>query len=154
MDFSLSPLVLTKLRVPAARSHSVPRARLVEHLTLNQDAGLILVCAPAGYGKTTFLTEWANSLLNIGTPVAWYALDPEDDEPLLFTSYLIAAFSKALGPIPELTQLAQILRASPEMDLGRIMPAFINTLVSADRECVLILDDRWPHLFATRTSVR
>jgi len=141
MDLSLSPLVLTKLRVPVTRSHSVPRARLAEHLTLNQDAGLILVCAPAGYGKTTFLADWANSLLNKGTPVAWYALDPEDDEPLLFTSYLVAAFSQALGPIPELIQLAQILRASPEMELNRIIPALINTLVSADRECVLVLDD-------------
>ncbi len=141
MEALASPLVLTKLRVPAARPRNVPRARLVDLLTPENGAGLILVCAPAGYGKTTLLVEWAQSLLKKGVAVAWYALDPSDDDPLPFSSYLIASFLQALGPITELTQIAQLVRSSPEIELQRILPAVINAVLSSGRECVLILDD-------------
>jgi LuxR family maltose regulon positive regulatory protein len=141
METLASPLVLTKLRVPAVRPRFVSRARLIDLLTPESGAGLVLVCAPAGYGKTTLLAEWAHSLGTDGTAVAWVALDPSDDDPILFTSYLIAGLIQVLGPIAELTQIAQLLRSSPEMDLRRILPSVINAIVSSDRECVLILDD-------------
>ena len=141
MNLTGSPLVLTKLRVPAARARLISRGHLVDLLTPKDGARFILVCAPAGYGKTTLLAEWAQSLVKDGTAVAWIALDPGDDDPIPFGSYLIAGFIQALGPIPELTQVAQILRSSPEMDLQRILPTVINAIVSSGRECVLILDD-------------
>lgn len=141
MDLPVSPLVLTKLRVPAARARLISRARLVDLLTPENGASFVLVCAPAGYGKTTLLIEWAQALMVNGIAVAWYALDPSDDDPIPFRSYLIASFIQALGPIPELTQIAQLLRSSPEMDLQRILPAVINAIVLGDRQCVLILDD-------------
>ena len=140
-DMLASPLVLTKLRVPTVRPRNIPRVHLIERLTVETGTGLILVCAPAGYGKTTLLGEWAQSLLQKGTAVAWYALDTSDDDPIPFSSYLIASLTHALGPIPELTQVAQLLRSSPETDLQRILPAVINAVVSSDRDCVLILDD-------------
>ncbi len=136
-----SPLVLTKVRVPVLRPRIVPRARLTGLLAPGQGTALILVCAPAGYGKTTLLSEWAHSLVKGGTAAAWYSLDPGDDDPIPFAAYLIASFLEALGPVPALTQLAQRLRASPEPDLGRILPELINALSSIPRECVLILDD-------------
>ncbi len=142
-----APLVLTKMRVPAARPRLISRSHLVDLLTLKHDAGLALVCAPAGYGKTTLLAEWAQSLVKNGVAVAWVALDPGDDDPVLFLSYLTASLIQALGPIPELAQLAQLLRASPETDLQRILPSIINTVVASGRECVLILDDY--HLIRT-----
>ncbi len=147
MEEPVSPLVLTKLRVPAVRSRIIPRAHLVDLLIPKNGAGFILVCAPAGYGKTTLLADWAQSLMKNGVAVAWYALDPSDDDPIPFRSYLIASFVQAFGPIPELTQIAQLLRSSPEMDLQRILPAVINAMISSDRECVLILDDY--HLIAS-----
>ena len=100
MDTHASPLVLTKLRVPAMRPRIVPRARLIELLALEQGPAVILVCAPAGYGKTTFLTAWAQSLIANGTAVAWYALDPGDDDPIPFGSYLVASFIQALVRCP------------------------------------------------------
>lgn len=147
MDLPISPLVLTKLRAPAARRRLVSRARLVDLLAAKNDAGFVLVCAPAGYGKTTLLAEWAQSLMESGIAVAWYALDPSDDDPIPFSSYLIASFIQALGPIPDLTQIAQLLRSSPEMDLQRVLPAIINAVFSYQRECTLILDDY--HLVAS-----
>ncbi len=84
MDQPGSPLVLTKLRVPVVRPRVLSRARLVERLSAKRHPGLILVCAPAGYGKTTLLAEWAQSLLKKQAAVAWYALDASDDDPLAF----------------------------------------------------------------------
>ena len=56
-------LILTKIRVPATRPRIVSRTRLVEQLTPWAGTNLILVCAPAGYGKTTLLAEWSQTLL-------------------------------------------------------------------------------------------
>ncbi len=147
MEEPASPLVLTKLRVPAARPRLISRGRLLDRFTPGLGAGLILVCAPAGYGKTTVLQEWAQALIKNGTGVAWYALDPSDDDPLPLRAYFVASFIEALGPIPALTQVAQQLRASTEMDLQRVLPEVINAVALSGRECVLILDDY--HLVAS-----
>jgi LuxR family maltose regulon positive regulatory protein len=141
MDAPVSPLILTKIRVPAPRPRIVPRARLLEQLTLEMGNALVLVCAPAGYGKSTLLAEWSQSLLHREVAVAWYALDPSDNAPIPFGSYLVASLTHALGPISELTHASQLLRSSPEMDWQRILPVIINAVVAIDRECVLILDD-------------
>ncbi len=141
MDTPASPLVLTKLRPPTARPRLVPRRRLAERLAAGRDKGFILVSAPAGYGKTTLLVEWAQSLLRDGVAVAWYALDPGDDDAIPFGAYLLASLAQALGPTSELAHVAQRLRASPEADLQGTLQAVINALVSYERDCVLILDD-------------
>jgi len=146
INLSVSPLVLTKLRLPTARARLVPRPHLIDLLTPQFGGpqvapGLVLVCAPAGYGKTSLLSEWAHSLTGQGIAVAWYALDPGDDDPIPFKSYLIASFIQAIGPLPELAHIAQLLRASPEIDLQSLLPAVINALISCEQQCVLILDD-------------
>lgn len=69
--------------------------------TLQQGGGrLILVSAPAGFGKTTALGEWAQQTQQ---PVSWLALDERDNDPTRFWSYLVAALQKADGPIGEAT---------------------------------------------------
>jgi LuxR family maltose regulon positive regulatory protein len=140
MDSPASPLVLTKLRVPALRGRLVGRARLVERLA-TESGGLALVCAPAGYGKTTLLAEWARALQQRGAAVAWYALDAGDDHPLAFGAYLLASFSEALGPLPELAGAAQRLRAAPETGLPGLLPDLINGLLGCGQACLLVLDD-------------
>ncbi len=141
MEAAASPLVLTKLRVPAARPRLISRRRIVDLLAGDQTANFLLVCAPAGYGKTTFLAEWAHTLVKSGTVVAWYALDQGDDDPLPFGAYLIASLIQALGPLPGLTQAAHLLRSSTEIELQRILPALINAVLESGCNCVLILDD-------------
>ena len=141
METQASPLVVTKIRAPVMRPRLLPRAHLIEQLTPQANTGLILVCAPAGYGKTTLLAAWAQSFKQNGGAVAWYALDPGDDDPVPFGAYLVASLLQALGPIPELAHMAQLLRASPEVDLQRVLPAIINTTTASNRECMLILDD-------------
>ncbi len=141
MDATASPLVLTKLRVPVLRTRIISRTRILSLLASEKEASFILVCAPAGYGKTSLLAEWGRSLLESGVAVAWYALDQDDDDPTSFGSYLVASLIQALGPFPDLVHVAQLLRSSPEIDLQRILPTIVNAIVSSNRECVLILDD-------------
>lgn len=141
MDNLASPLILTKYHVPATRPNIIPRIRLVERLTSQAGTGLVLVCAPAGYGKTTLLAEWSQSLKQNGSAVAWYALDPSDDDPIPFGAYLVASLAQALGPLSDLARITQFLRSSPEPDLQKILPAIINAVVSSDRDCVMVLDD-------------
>ncbi|MCL4562148.1 MAG: LuxR C-terminal-related transcriptional regulator [Chloroflexi bacterium] len=113
----------------------------MDRLAPEKVPGFILVCAPAGYGKTTLLAEWVRSLKTTNIFISWYALDQSDNDPIPFGSYLIAGFIQALGPLPELTQIAQLQRSSPELDLQRIMQAIINAVLSSGHESVLILDD-------------
>ncbi len=136
-----SPLVFTKLRVPVMRRRLIFRSHLVELLNAENGADFILVCAPAGYGKTTLLAEWAQSLIKNKITVIWYALDPGDDDPIPFRAYLVASFIQALGPLPELTRLSQLLRTAPEMDIQYVLSVIINAILSYQSNCVLILDD-------------
>lgn len=141
MDTPDSPLVLTKLRLPAERPGIITRSRLIELLTPERYENFILVSAPAGYGKTTLLVDWAHFLLRNGHTVAWYALDPSDDDSIPFAAYLAASLTHALGSSSELAHITQLLRASPEIDLQRIMQSIINAITLSARDCVLILDD-------------
>lgn len=136
-----SPLVLTKIRVPRLRPRMISRARLDRCLDPEAATRLVLVSAPAGYGKTTLLTEWSRTLLESGIRVAWYALDADDDDPLPFASYLVASLLEALGPGAGLDEAAKLLRSSPEIDLQKILSPIINTLIASECGTWLVLDD-------------
>jgi ATP/maltotriose-dependent transcriptional regulator MalT len=86
-----SPLLETKLFIPRPRPGLVSRPRLIERLNQASAGKLILVSAPAGFGKTTLLAEWLATAQAGKLPAAWLALDQSDNEPALFWSYLIAA---------------------------------------------------------------
>jgi LuxR family transcriptional regulator, maltose regulon positive regulatory protein len=133
--------ILTKLRIPAVQPRAILRPHLIELLSEESGRGFILVSAPAGYGKTTLLGEWARSLGHHDTVVVWFAIDPGDDAPSSFGAYLVAGLIETLGSTPELEHAAQLLRTSAEVDLQVILPAVINTLTLSERKCVLMLDD-------------
>ena len=71
-------LLFTKLRPPGPRPDFLPRPRLAERLDEATRRGLVLVCAPAGYGKTSLLASWAR---HCKEPVAWLSLDASDNDP-------------------------------------------------------------------------
>src|SRR5512137_2225010 len=91
----------TKLIHPQVRPQRVPRPRLLQRLPAALQVPLTLVCAPAGYGKTTLLVEWARASQ---VPVAWLTLDAEDNDPQRFLSYFILALQRL---DPELGRSAQ-----------------------------------------------
>src|SRR5437868_4649514 len=87
----LHSLLGTKLHVPRLRAQFIRRSHLVERLQQGMERALTLVSAPAGFGKTTLVAQW---LAESGTSVAWLSLEPEDNEPVRFLSYLIAALQR------------------------------------------------------------
>ncbi len=82
------PLLQSKLFVPPTRPALVPRPRLLDKLNEGLHRKLTLVSAPAGFGKTTLVSEW---IAGIGRPVAWLSLDEGDSDPARFLTYLVAA---------------------------------------------------------------
>ena len=85
-------LLATKLHVPRPQPGFVPRRRLVEALGDGMARGRVLVCAPAGFGKTALLADWARGG---GRPVAWLGLDGGDSDPARFWRYAVAALDRA-----------------------------------------------------------
>src|SRR5207247_2903789 len=99
----LDALLATKLHVPRTRRGLVARPRLVERLTLGLQGELTVVCAPAGFGKTALLADWAR---HGGEPVAWLSLDAGDNDPSRFWRHAAAALGSVrdvvgqrLGPL-------------------------------------------------------
>ena len=90
-------MLLTKLHIPPAGHNTVRRTELFEKLNTGLTRKLILISAPAGFGKTTLLSDWVNQE-NI--PTAWFSLDKGDNDPVEFLSYIISGMqglSKEFG---------------------------------------------------------
>ena len=84
----MEQLLSTKLYIPPLRSDLISRPRLTDRLMAGSQSKLILVCAPAGYGKTTLAIEW---LKKAEAQATWLSLDESDNDPRRFLAYLIAA---------------------------------------------------------------
>jgi LuxR family maltose regulon positive regulatory protein len=87
----MNSLILTKLRSPSPRSTTIRRDRLLQKMSLKPETDLVLVCAPAGYGKTTLLVDWKCQLNQAGIAVSWLSMDKNDNQPVIFGKYLIAS---------------------------------------------------------------
>jgi LuxR family maltose regulon positive regulatory protein len=97
---------------------------------------VVLVCAPAGFGKTTLLADWATRAT---LPVAWLSLDPEDNDPSRFWRYVVVALDRICGGLAE--RVAPLL-SSPGLASGQgVVTAVVNELVAARDELALVLDD-------------
>ena len=93
-----TPILATKLYVPPPRPGVVLRPRLIERLNEGSHRKLTLVSAPAGFGKTTLLSEW---LAGCGRSAAWLSLDEGDSDPTRFLTYLVAALRTIATNIEE-----------------------------------------------------
>ncbi len=111
-------LLATKLHMPAPRPGVVPRPRLTERLNEGLARGLVLVCGPAGYGKTVLLADWAR---HSQLPAAWLSLDAGDNDPARFWRHAVAALDRARPGIGE--------RVAPL--LGPPAPSSFQGLVTA-----------------------
>ena len=133
----LNPLLSTKLHMPLPRAQLIHRSHLAEQLARGIAGALTLVSAPAGFGKTTLLAQW---LTESSTPVAWLSLESEDNEPVRFLSYLIAALQR-LDPGIGTTALSFLHTPQPA-SLETVLAILTNDLASYDVEdFALVLDD-------------
>jgi LuxR family maltose regulon positive regulatory protein len=132
------PLIETKLHVPRRRRGVVARPRLVERLSRAEESSLTLVSAPAGFGKTTLLTEWLASLSAQQRPVAWLSLDERDNDPALSWTYLVAAVRTV---VPEVGAGTLALMQSPQSSLDAVLATLVNELSGLSDDLALVLDD-------------
>ena len=130
-----------KLTPPQTLLSAMPRHALLDSLRAQPPAPLLLLVAPAGYGKTTLMMQWREQLLDPSrdAPVAWLSLDEADAEPNRFLAYVILALHRAgvaLGHLPRLAE-AQALDA----DTQRTVSALLQALALSDRRATLLIDD-------------
>ena len=128
-------LLTTKLNVPSVRSNLVTRPRLTRRLDEGTRGKLTLVCAPAGFGKSTLLGDW---ILGNGMPVGWVSLDQDDNDPARFLSYLAAAFETAAG---EPGEAVISLFHSPQQPTRAVLTSLLNDLAAMPKDFALVLDD-------------
>jgi LuxR family transcriptional regulator, maltose regulon positive regulatory protein len=140
-----SILLHTKFLVPRPTPDLLPRPQLVEWLENQMDQRLILISAPAGYGKTTLLADFLNTS---NRPFAWYQLDANDSDPTVFLTYLIEALRRMKDAPASVTnaigQTAQSLLDSPEASVSpqRVLTVLINELTEQlEDNWLLVLED-------------
>ncbi|MFL7792754.1 MAG: LuxR C-terminal-related transcriptional regulator [Anaerolineae bacterium] len=131
-------LLTTKLYIPSPRPNLVDRPRLVERLDegLRQGRKLTLVSAPAGFGKTTLVTDW---VCGGAREVAWISLDEGDNDPVQILTYLIAALQQVDGSIGQTVQ--QLLRSPQLPPLQSLVSSLINDIAATSTDLTLVLDD-------------
>ena len=138
-------LLTTKLYVPPLRANLVPRPRLIERLDEGIDRKFTLVSAPAGFGKTTLLSEWVDRIRAgkgaVPAPqgIAWLSLEEEDNDPARFLTYFLAALQQTDPGIGETAQL--MLQAPQPPPPQTLLTSLINDLAAVPVPCILVLDD-------------
>ncbi len=130
------PLISTKLYRPRITGELVPRPRLLQRLDRRRDRPLTLVVAPAGYGKTTLVSNW---LETCDCPNAWLSLDEDDDDLVLFLTYLLAAVETMFPD--SVVETRALLGTATLPPLPVIARTLINELDQIERPFILVLDD-------------
>jgi LuxR family maltose regulon positive regulatory protein len=139
------PILQTKLHIPPIRPELVSRPRLIERLNAGLLAGkLTLVSGPAGFGKTTLVSEW---VAGCGRPAAWLSLDKGDNDPARFLAYLVAALQTlALSQVEGIaTNIGEgvlgVLQSLQRPPSESILTALLNEITTIPDDFVLVLDD-------------
>ncbi len=161
------PLLTTKLQLPILRKDAIPRGRLIERLSTDlwQENGFVrkltLVSAPAGFGKTTLVSEWLSALTfapsqsnplgppslgdklgeapNGGVRAAWLSLDDSDNDPVRFLTYIIAALRQIQPEFGRQTQAIMQLPQPPPPPV--VLTSLVNELSILPAPVILALDD-------------
>jgi LuxR family maltose regulon positive regulatory protein len=132
-----APLLTMKLVPPVPTSRWLPRPEVVERLA-GADTQVLLITAPAGWGKTSLLAEWLDAERG-RRPAAYLRLEQGDDTGPVFWTYAVAALRRAC---PELAANADDALRSPDVDPMRdVVPSLLNELTEVDEPLLLVLDD-------------
>jgi LuxR family transcriptional regulator, maltose regulon positive regulatory protein len=132
----LPTILTTRLYIPPPRLKAVLRPGLIERLNAGLNSRLTLISAPAGFGKTTLISQWVAAC---GRPVAWLSLDESDNDPLCFLTYLVAALQTIAPKIGNSVTVA--LQSPQPPPLESILTILLNEIASIPDHLVLVLDD-------------
>jgi LuxR family transcriptional regulator, maltose regulon positive regulatory protein len=126
----------TKLLVPPTRVELVHRPRLLERLSRSLRRRLTIVAAPAGFGKTTLLSDWSARLT---MPVAWLSLDAADNDPTTFWDYVLAALDRIHAGAGDAARA--LLHAPQPLPVETVLATLMNSVALLSGDVVLVLDD-------------
>jgi LuxR family maltose regulon positive regulatory protein len=135
------PLLETKIQRPRGRAGQMERTRLLERLEAATDANVVLVSAPAGFGKTTLVAQW---LSHQPRAAAWLSVDGRDNEPAVFWRYVVAAL-RTVAPGVGADALTQLEAAAP---VEAALSSLANDLHALTDDVILVIDDY--HLLESR----
>lgn len=131
-----TPLLATKLYIPPPQPHAIKRGRLIERLNAGLHHKLTLISAPAGFGKTTLLSEW---LASCPTPAVWVSLDEGDIDPTRFLLYLVAALQHVEASVG--AGLSQVLQSPQLPPIESLLTMLLNDIAAHLDTVILVLDD-------------
>ena len=132
------PIITAKLLLPTRSPDLLRRSRLVDFLHANIDRKLIVVAAPAGYGKTSLLVDF---LHEVDAAVCWYSLDPYDADPRVFLDHLIASIQMKFPNFGHRTQAALKSMSNIRDNLYPLTAVLANEIYEISDYLVLVLDD-------------
>ena len=133
------PLLATKLSVLRARRTVVPRQSLYARLDDGVSRAVVIISAPAGFGKSTLLTSWLAERATQDRSVAWLSLDAGDNDPNVFWRYFLAGIARLH---PGVGATASALLGSPQPPgMATILTTLVNDLHSMSRDVIFVLDD-------------
>ncbi len=132
----MTPILATKLYIPPIRPNVVIRPRLLERLNEGLHRNLTLISAPAGFGKTTLVSEWVEG---IERPAAWLSLDEGDNDPARFLTYLVAALQTIAATIGK--GVVGVLQSPQPPPTEAILTALLNDMTTIKDQFVLVFDD-------------
>ena len=129
-------MLLTKLHIPPAGNNIVHRTELYEKLSQGLSRKLILISAPAGFGKTTVVSDWIDQNK---IPAVWFSLDHGDNDPVDFLSYIISGIQSIHKEFGE--SALKLLNSPNRPSDESIASLLINEILHIDQNFLLVLDD-------------
>ncbi len=134
-------LMTTKMNIPTTCSKLVKRPRLFKSLDAFLNYKLILLTAPAGYGKTTLTTSWLAEKKKHKLMTTWMTLDEEDNDPELFWSYFFLSFYRNISVASEMRERAKTLFQSSTSFNKLYLSHFMNDIAALDVELLMVIDE-------------
>ena len=132
----ITPLLSTKFYLPPSRPNLIARQRLMERLDEGRSRKVMLISAPAGYGKTTLTSQWIKER---GLPAAWISLEPDDNNIARFLLYLVTAL-QSVSPDHIQTSPA-MLQSAQRLPVESVLSVLINELATIPDDVYLCADD-------------
>jgi len=136
-------MIATKLHIPSTGVNFVHRSRLFEKLNKGLDRKLVLISAPAGFGKTTVVCDWISQSK---IPTVWFSIDKRDNDPVEFLSYIIAGIQTIEKDFGH--NSLKLLNAPHRPNTESILGLLINDIISLEKDFIFVFDDF--HLINTK----
>jgi ATP/maltotriose-dependent transcriptional regulator MalT len=143
------PSAPTRFRPPTFNRQTVPRQRILDRLGSGPRPKLVLIHAPAGYGKSTLAAQWTETLIQQGLKTAWLAIDSDDNNTVWFLAHLIEAIRRTMP------DLADTLQQEFEGHLENAQQYVVNALISclhSDKQTLALVMEDWHRVNDTETT--